>query len=283
MESNIFSERSADLHTHSMISDGQLSVGLLLREVYKSNIKYISITDHENINQVKEYHRISKYLPSELVFIPGVEISTKYNDQEIHIVAYFGSDKVKEVEKIVQPLREEKKKRVLKTIELLKEINIEIPTNLVVNGRKTLNRMVIARFIYNTYKFDSIEQVFKKYFEGDPKFKLDNTYPPTDEIVKELSSIGCFVGVAHPDFLKSWSKIKIVEKLIKDGIKGIEVFHPLIGGNLTDSLMKFCQENNIICLGGSDFHGYDTRRKDLGIYNTFTSSAEEVIRFINKS
>lgn len=141
--------------------------------------------------------------------------------------------------------------------------------------------MNIARYIYNNLNFDSIEEVFKKYFDEDPKFKLEPNYPQTDEIVKKLNSIGCIVGIAHPTFLKDWKKITLVENLIKLGAKGIEVFHPILSENISTSLIKFCQEKNLIPLGGSDFHGYDTKRKDLGKYNTFTSSALDIIKILS--
>lgn len=274
-------EREADLHSHSIISDGELSVGLLIKEAERNNIKYLSITDHENTYQVDEALEILKSNNINLKIIPGVEISTLYEGEEIHIVAYYNYDMIKELNNLISPLREQKKVRVEKTLNLLRDIGIEIPYYLISNCRRTVNRMNIARYIYNNLNFDSIEEVFKKYFDENPKFKLEPNYPQTDEIVKKLNSIGCIVGIAHPTFLKDWKKITLVENLIKLGAKGIEVFHPILSENISTSLIKFCQEKNLIPLGGSDFHGYDTKRKDLGKYNTFTSSALDIIKILS--
>ncbi len=274
-------EREADLHSHSIISDGELSVGLLIKEAERNNIKYLSITDHENTYQVDEALEILKSNNINLKIIPGVEISTLYEGEEIHIVAYYNYDMIKELNNLISPLREQKKVRVEKTLNLLRDIGIEIPYYLISNCRRTVNRMNIARYIYNNLNFESIEEVFKKYFDENPKFKLEPNYPQTDEIVKKLNSIGCIVGIAHPTFLKDWRKITLVENLIKLGAKGIEVFHPILSENISTSLIKFCQEKNLIPLGGSDFHGYDTKRKDLGKYNTFTSSALDIIKILS--
>lgn len=273
-------DRTADLHTHSIISDGELSVGLLMKEAEKNNIKYLSITDHENTFQVEETFKILKFNNSELKIIPGVEISTLYQNEEIHIVAYFNYDVMGKLNEIIEPLREQKKIRVEKTLSLLKEMGIEVPYYSITNCKRTINRMNIARYIYNNSNFDTIEQVFKKYFEEDPRFKLEPNYPKTEEIVKKLNSIGCIVGIAHPNFLKDWNKITIIEELIKQGVKGIEVFHPTLPEDLSTSLVKYAQERNLILLGGSDFHGYDTKRKELGMYNTFTNSALKIIRLL---
>lgn len=280
-ETIMLGDRTADLHTHSIISDGELSVGLLIKEAEKNKIRYLSITDHENTSQVEETLKILRLNNTELKIIPGVEISTLYQNEEIHIVAYFNYTTINKLNEIITPLREQKKIRVEKTLSLLREIGIDVPYYSITNCKRTVNRMNIARYIYNNSNFNSIEQVFKKYFDEDPKFKLEPNYPQTDEIIKKLNSIGCVVGIAHPNFLKDWNKISIIENLIKQGVKGIEVFHPTIPDNLTISILKYAQEKDLIPLGGSDFHGYDTKRKELGMYNTFTNSAVKIIQLLN--
>ncbi|MEN2998266.1 MAG: PHP domain-containing protein [Brevinematia bacterium] len=279
------SQRNADLHTHSTVSDGQLSVGLLLKKSQEKNIRYLSITDHENTNQVKEYRKLFSPFSFEIKVIPGVEVSTKHLDQEIHLLAYYSENLVKEVEEIVQPLREEKKNRVMRILEVLKkdrklENYMEAITYLMSDVSKTFNRMYVARFVYDNLPFCSIEDVFKKYFDNDDVNKSESVYPKTEEVIRKLNSIGCFVGIAHPDFLKDWRKVKYIKYFAEIGVRGIEVFHPLIDENLSLFLLKLCQEINLIPLGGSDFHGYDTKRRELGEFNTFDSSAEAIMEFL---
>ena len=279
MENNT---KNADLHTHSLISDGQLSVGLLIKEAQKNNVKYLSITDHENTYQTKEYQNLSKYYNIELKFIPGIEISTKYMDEEIHILGYYNLNTINEIENIAKPIREIKKSRIMKIIEILKELDIFIPNYLTKNIKKTYNRVNIARFIYSNSNFENIEKVFKTYFDNNSKLNLEIEYPQTEEIITKLNSIGCFTGIAHPSFLKDKDKFEYLKYFTKVGIKGVEVFHPLIDKNLSTKIIEFCQENNLTILGGSDFHGYDTKRKEIGKYNTFSHSAEYIINYIKK-
>ncbi|MFN4245944.1 MAG: hypothetical protein ACK4F9_07370, partial [Brevinematia bacterium] len=177
-------------------------------------------------------------------------------------------------------LRENKKHRVLKIIEILREIGIHFPTYFITNGEKTFNRVNIARFIYSNLEFNNVEEVFKKYL-NDSKININVEYPSTEDIIIKLNSIGCLTGIAHPDFLKDKNKIEYIKHLTKVGIKGIEAFHPLIDKNLSQDLLNFCQENNLIVLGGSDFHGYDTKRKVIGQHKTFSYSAEAIIKYIN--
>lgn len=272
--------RNTDLHTHSLYSDGQMSVGMLLKEAIKRGIKYLSITDHESIAQYEEFLKVSRYSNLEIKVLPGLEISTSFNEEDIHLLVYFNFESSDSVKDIIEPIREEKIKKIYEIIDMMLDAGIYIDKHIMQNGKRTLNRMCIARYIFTNSGFGNIEEVFKRYFERGSQFNIKSSYPPTDEIIKKFSQIGCLVGVAHPEFLKNWTKIKYIQHFIKLGLKGIEVFHPLITEDLRYNLLEFSFNNRLIPLGGSDFHGYDTKRNELGLFNTFDESFFDIESFI---
>ena len=75
----------ADLHIHSNYSDGIKSPEEIINLAIEEGIKYISITDHDSI--AAQYITKNKYLNIDI--IPGIELSTEYNDMELHILGYF--------------------------------------------------------------------------------------------------------------------------------------------------------------------------------------------------
>lgn len=75
----------ADLHIHSSYSDGCKTPEEIIDSAIKNKIKYISITDHDSISS--QYVTRNSY--DDLVIIPGIELSTEYNDMELHILGYF--------------------------------------------------------------------------------------------------------------------------------------------------------------------------------------------------
>ena len=76
-----------DMHMHSIYSDGQYDINILLDKAIRSNIKTLSITDHDtllgNINISDEY-RYNKNLN----IINGIELSAKVNKGRMHILGY---------------------------------------------------------------------------------------------------------------------------------------------------------------------------------------------------
>ena len=76
-----------DLHTHTTYSDGRNTPKELIDLAKKNNYDIFAITDHDSISgylKVKDY---AKKLG--ITLIPGAEISTLYNNKDIHILAYF--------------------------------------------------------------------------------------------------------------------------------------------------------------------------------------------------
>ena len=69
----------ADLHIHSSYSDGVLAPEEIEELAKNQGIKYISITDHDSISA--QY--IIDKKDTGVNIIPGIELSTEYNDLEI--------------------------------------------------------------------------------------------------------------------------------------------------------------------------------------------------------
>jgi 3',5'-nucleoside bisphosphate phosphatase len=76
-----------DLHIHSTASDGLLSPEEIVATAKSRGIDIIAVTDHNTIDGVLSASMAGKYYGVSIV--PGVEISTKYNGESIHILGYF--------------------------------------------------------------------------------------------------------------------------------------------------------------------------------------------------
>ncbi len=73
-----------DLHSHSTISDGLLSPTELVRHAHTKGIKVLSLTDHDDVEGLKEATSEAKLLGMHLIH--GVEISVTWKRTTIHIV-----------------------------------------------------------------------------------------------------------------------------------------------------------------------------------------------------
>ena len=97
-----------DLHIHSLYSDGNLAMPELAALINKAGLKYCSVTDHDTVGGVSG---LLKHLKgSNIVVIPGVELTALYEKQEVHILAYgFEIDKVSKILRKKQEIIMQKK------------------------------------------------------------------------------------------------------------------------------------------------------------------------------
>lgn len=85
--------KRGDFHIHSKFSDGGLAPDEIVRLAKKRNIDIIAITDHNNTDGIDK--AIEEGKRQGVRVIPGVELSTRYNDCRVHILGYFKDDSYK--------------------------------------------------------------------------------------------------------------------------------------------------------------------------------------------
>lgn len=82
-----------DFHIHSIYSDGSLTPSQVVRLAKEKQVDIMAITDHNNTDGVDE--AIIEGRKNNIFVIPGVELSTKYNDCKVHVLGYFKDDSYK--------------------------------------------------------------------------------------------------------------------------------------------------------------------------------------------
>ena len=72
-----------DLHTHTCLSDGNLTPGELLTAARAAGISILAITDHNSTGDLTAWREAFP----ELTLIQGAEITCRYLQHELHVVA----------------------------------------------------------------------------------------------------------------------------------------------------------------------------------------------------
>ena len=85
--------KKGDFHMHSTCSDGNLAPSELVRYAKKRNVDIIALTDHNNCDGLDEAIEEGKKIG--VIVAPGVELSTKYKENRVHVLGYFKDDSYK--------------------------------------------------------------------------------------------------------------------------------------------------------------------------------------------
>lgn len=73
-----------DLHVHSTFSDGTLTPTQLVEHAMENHLTAFALTDHDTVDGLGEAFQAAEDKPIKV--ISGIEFSTEYNGQDIHIV-----------------------------------------------------------------------------------------------------------------------------------------------------------------------------------------------------
>lgn len=79
-----------DLHIHSTASDGYLTPRQVVMFAKSRGVDTIAICDHNSIDGINEASEAGKEFGVSV--IPAIELSTRFNNESIHILGYFTND-----------------------------------------------------------------------------------------------------------------------------------------------------------------------------------------------
>lgn len=247
--------KRTDLHIHTWSSDGTWSPIILLEKLKAKKIDIFSITDHDVIESSEAMK--SLVIDEELIFIPGVEVSTTFNGREYHLTAYHYDNQNKEFNDLICKNEELRLQYNYEFIDLKSKLYDNVSLDDYFNhyqedptkgGWKALNYF-LDKGIYKTM-YD--------YFEALGQTQLRLTFSNPEEVIDILKRSGAFVFLAHPSYyyqnsvmpdfeLKQWKSM---------GVDGIECYTPYASKNDQIGYYKnFCIANDLLVSGGSDSHG----------------------------
>ncbi|MGG7212366.1 PHP domain-containing protein [Clostridium nigeriense] len=242
-----------DLHTHSICSDGRFKPEEIIQMANERNLDYISLTDHDTLSGINDAMEEAKKL--NVNFIPGIELSTEYNGESIHVLGFFNKETYNnpKLNSILEEFKEKRISRAYKIVENLKKFhNIELDINKVLsNGKDTIARPHIAKAIIDAGYPYNHDYIFKNFIGNDCPAYVPSTKLSTIDGIKLLKEFNALVFLAHPVLVKKTP----VEDLLKLGFDGLEAIYYKNTPSDTDKFLDLAMKMNLYISCGSDCHG----------------------------
>ncbi|MBN1049501.1 PHP domain-containing protein [Clostridium botulinum] len=254
-----------DFHIHTSSSDGLLSPTEVVKRAKENSVSYLAITDHDTLSGLDIGIKCGKELG--VTIIPGIELSTQYNNESIHLLGFFKDNNFNSSKLIVE-LDKIKNHRIIRAKEIIKklksEFNIAISfDDVLANGKDTIARPHIARAIIDAGYDYNIEYIFQNFIGKDCKAYVPTLKLSTEDGISLLKSYNALVFLAHPKLISN-SKIDDFLKMDLDGIEAIYFQNTKAE---EEKFINIAIENNLLISCGSDFHGNlkdDKKHGDIG-------------------
>ena len=249
----------ADLHTHSSFSDGTDTPSALAKKADAMKLGGIALTDHDSLAGIQEF--MGANVSDELVRVPGLEISTEYENKEVHILGYFVPLDSKPLNDNLAYLRKSRHERLPKMIKKLNDLGVDVTMEELyerLEGVSSPGRPHVAQLLIEKGVVKTTLEAFQKYLAADRPAYVKKERMQTLEAVELLKSVRAVPVLAHPLTIKVDDLRLFIEILTNVGLMGIEVEYDytFMGLHRTcDEVREVIKDMNIIHTGGSDYHG----------------------------
>lgn len=252
----------ADLHMHSVFSDGTDEVPAIVAKAKAAGLSLMSLTDHDTVKGVGL--ALEEGEKQGIKVLPGIEIST-YAICEVHILGYnidINNDRLLTRLAEIEDKRHERIKAILTN---LKKYNIELDEEKIFDRIGTVGRMHIAKQLLAKGYCQTITEAFDRYL-GERGI----AYVPSKRItplegVKLIKAAGGLAVVAHPLIFCQKGKLDdLIGGLKTYGLDGLEVYYPTHTLDDTAKLYDLAKKNRLIATGGTDYHGLNKKGVEPG-------------------
>ena len=265
--------RQVDLHTHSNKSDGSYSPAELVDYAIAKNLSAVALTDHDTVDGLAEaVHHAEALsqagLPS-IEVIPGIEFSTKYESQDVHIVGlYIAYDSPVFTAKL-QEFVDSRTARNIKMCRNLQQAGIDISyENLLArNPGAVITRAHYASYLFEAGYVKSRQDAFAQYLGDHTKYFVPREKVTPAQAVALILQAGGIPVLAHPP-LYHMGKERLdglVSSLKDAGLMGIEVLYSTYTRQDERDMLRLASKYDLLASGGSDFHGTNKPNLDLGV------------------
>lgn len=247
-----------DLHSHTTASDGCLTPEALVHRAVEMRVGTLAITDHDTTAAIAPAREEISRSGLALNLIPGVEISTVWENHEIHIVGLNIDITHPLMCEFLAQQTERRNQRAQLIAERLEKAQIpgalEGAQRLAQGGAVT--RGHFARFLVECGKASSMADVFKKYLARGKTGYVPPQWCTIEQAIDVIHHSGGKAVLAHPgryNLSAKWLKRLVAHFAEHDG-DAMEVAQCQQSPNERTQLATLARQHHLWASQGSDFH-----------------------------
>lgn len=265
----------ADLHAHTVHSDGTFTSAQLVKQALASGLSALAIVDHDTVEGIAEAKASAKGTALEV--ISGIELTSQYENQEIHMLGYFLDYQNTALLEKLKLIRANRVQRAYKIVKNLEQFGIKLNPEVVFDicGKGAVGRLHIARALVQEGCVGTTAEAFRKYIgDKSPAYVLGFNLSPA-EAIKIIRDAGGVAVLAHPYLLRNDA---LIAEFAQSGLGGIEVYYPEHSQGMVNFYLDLAKKLNLVVTGGSDFHGSAKPDIKLGMMKVPFELVEELRR-----
>ena len=258
---------NADLHCHSVVSDGTLTPEALAARAKANGVELWALTDHDEIGGQRRAAAAAR--ENGLQYLTGTEISVTFAGETVHIVGLgFDADDPRMHEGLFAT-RGGRGARAREMAAQLAQVGIPGAYEgalRYVGNPELISRTHFARFLVEAGACKDTSEVFRRYLtQGKPGF-VPHRWAGLRDAVQWITQSGGVAVIAHPARYRfnATEEYALFTEFKAHGGRGVEV---VTGSHTAAEAVRYAEtarEFGLAASRGSDFHSPDESHTDLG-------------------
>ncbi|WP_439126743.1 3',5'-nucleoside bisphosphate phosphatase [Ramlibacter humi] len=258
---------NADLHCHSVVSDGTLTPEELAERAAGNGVELWALTDHDEIGG--QHRAAAAARANGMKYLTGTEISVTFAGETVHIVGLgFDAGDTRMLEGLTAT-RGGREARAREMAAQLAQVGIPGAYEgalKYVGNPELISRTHFARFLVEVGACKDTPEVFRKYLtEGKPGY-VPHRWASLKDAVQWITLGGGIAVIAHPARYKFTAneEYALFSEFKAHGGRGVEV---VTGSHTAAEATRYAgtaKEFGLAASRGSDFHSPDESHTDLG-------------------
>lgn len=258
---------NADLHCHSIVSDGTLTPDELAARAKGNGVELWSLTDHDEIGGQARAAAAAR--AQDMHYLTGTEISVTFIGKTVHIVGLGFDADDPAIHAGLQRTRGGRGQRAHDMAEGLARVGIHGAYEGALRfagNHDLISRTHFARFLVESGVCKETNDVFRKYLtEGKPGF-VEHRWASLKEAVGWITQAGGVAVIAHPARYRFTAneEYALFTEFKHHGGQAVEV---VTGSHSAAEYVTYAEtarEFGLAASRGSDFHSPDESHTDLG-------------------
>jgi 3',5'-nucleoside bisphosphate phosphatase len=258
---------NADLHCHSIVSDGTLTPEQLAARAAANGVELWSLTDHDEVGGQQRAAAAAR--EHGMKHLTGTEISVTFAGETVHILGLGFDADSPTLRQGLSDTRSGRRERALEMAEQLAAVGITGAYDgalKYVGNPELISRTHFARFLVETGVCKETGEVFRKYLtEGHPGY-VPHRWATLKAAVQWITGAGGMAVIAHPARYRFTSneEYALFSEFKSHGGRGVEV---VTGSHTAAEYVTYAEtarEFDLAASRGSDFHSPGESHTDLG-------------------
>ena len=258
---------NADLHCHSVVSDGTLQPEELAARAHRNGVQLWALTDHDEVDGQHRAAAAAQALG--LDYLSGCEISVSFAGTTVHIVGLgFDADDA-DLRNGLAATRGGRGERAREMSEGLAKVGLRGAFDGALRyagNPELIARTHFARWLVEIGACADTNEVFRRYLtEGKPGY-VPHRWALLGDAVRWITAADGIAVIAHPGRYKftPTEEYALFSEFIAHGGRGVEV---VTGSHTTAEYQTYTNmalEFGLLASRGSDFHSPNESHTDLG-------------------